>query len=144
MTIPCEQFELNWNPAALSEADQAHLRTCDRCQVIDGLLRAATVQAPVAVNVTRLQRQTRQAVLAAAPKRNTQRRSNRFLTHALAAGLGAFIATGAFLSFRKGEAPVAGDALPVVLAMQPAEYLEDNFVDDGVLVEVSWPDAEEL
>jgi hypothetical protein len=144
MTTPCEQFELNWNPTALTAADEAHVRSCPKCQATEGVLRAASWQAPLAVDVVRMQRQTRQAVIAAAPKRQAQRRPGRFLTHALAAGVGAFIASGAFLSFKKGEVSVSDDAPPAVMALQQPEHLEDNFVDDGVLIEMSWPDAEEL
>ncbi len=144
MTLPCDEFELHFDqPARVAEL-AGHIESCPRCQLTQAALGLVQPEAIALKQVDALQARTLNALANPTRLRPQQHAvvkpsPRRFFTHAMAAGVGAFLASGAWLSL-KAE-PSSAPAPVVASRMAPTEN-EDNLVEEAVLVEVSWPDAE--
>jgi len=154
--MTCEDFELELGAPALSEAGRAHLQACASCRETYEVVALAAL--PEVAATERAALAGLEASTLAAWQAKTRRRDlvARVPSLALAAGLGAVVATGVMWKLRPaapladapGVTPVAAQAndvdpeleAPVVPELS-AEAL--NLSDDDVSFEVAWPSATE-
>lgn len=156
--MTCEDFELELGEAALSADAQAHLAQCAACRETVEVVALAALPEPTAAERAALL--GLEGTARAAWQRETRRRDvvTRLVGLAVAAGVGALVATGVMWRLRpEVAAPPAPKVVePVVAAPREAEpvWLEApvvpdlsgdalNQTDDEVSFEVSWPQVTE-
>lgn len=147
--MKCEDVILEVGPGEASEAVAAHLSACPECRSVAEALTLAALPAlsgAETVGLSGLAHRTEHAWLAQERRRvertNWWRQTARL---ALAAGLGALIATG--VHALRADAPAPQRTQPSAVQMVAAEgsTLEEapgdeaNLPDDEVFFEVSWP-----
>ncbi|MEW5738762.1 MAG: hypothetical protein AB1938_07535 [Myxococcota bacterium] len=153
MTMACEDFELELGAPALSAPARAHLETCASCREAYEVVALAALPEATAVERAALVGLSSSALGAWRAQDRKRDRLSRFAGLALAAGLGAVVATGVMWKLRPVEvapsvqpvAVTAGAAEPVLLEPVVPDFSGDGFNpgDDEVSWEVSWPSVTE-
>jgi hypothetical protein len=136
-------------PSESSESLRVHLAGCAECRASAQVLALAALPPPSGAEQAALERLAAGALVAwdAREERRTRwrARGRQALRLALAAGLGAMLASGALLALRPtGSGPGAhlvpkGRDEPAQLAVADEAYLQD----DEVFFEVSWPEGDQ-
>lgn len=155
--MTCEDFELELGEAALSADAQAHLSQCAACRETVEVVALAALPEPTAAERAALMGLEGTARTAWQREARRRDRVSRVVGLALAAGVGALVATGVMWKLRPDVAPQPAPKVePVVAAPRDAEpVLLDapvvpdlsgdalNQSDDDVSFEVSWPSVTE-
>jgi hypothetical protein len=136
--MTCEDIELELTAGDPSPTVKAHLATCASCQETARVLGLARLPEPS--DTERLLLSSVAATVQREWRRQPPRASlfKRSLGYALAAGVGALIASGVILKLR--PAPVTP---PAPAKVEPVAFTEPNLVDDEVFLEVGWPSPTE-
>jgi hypothetical protein len=148
--MTCEDFELSLGEPALSPAAEAHRAECPSCREAHAAVALAALPEPPLAEETAL-RGLEAAVLAEWRARARWRdRVARVAGLALAAGVGALVATGVLWTRRaEPTTPVAQRPLAAELVALDAPVVPDfsasgfDLADDEVSFEVSWPEVTE-
>ncbi len=155
--MPCEdvEIELSELPKTYSAELTEHLKGCASCQQTARVLGLATLPEPSALERATLTQLPLKTHLAWRAKEARRFSVQRVAGYALAAGLGALVASASFLSFQKpeplvGGAPVqqtvAQPAAPVALADSDWDTTDDGLAaadDEAAFFDVSWPSLPE-
>lgn len=156
--MTCEDFELELGEPALSADAQAHLSACAACRETYEVVALAALPEPTAAERAALA--GLESAVRAAWQRDARRRDvvSRVVGLAIAAGVGALVATGVMWRLRPEPAPqpvpkVAAPAVTAPADVEPvlleAPVVPDlsgdalNQSDDDVSFEVSWPSVTE-
>jgi hypothetical protein len=148
MSLNCEDVEVELSGGTPSDAARAHLESCASCRETASVLGLATL--PPLSDAERLLLSGLSATTTRAWKDRQSRSSSvrRFGSLALAAGLGALLASGLVLKLMPVPEPrietrtelVATPVLPELTADETEDF---NLSDDDVFFEVGWPSPTE-
>ncbi|GMU60495.1 MAG: hypothetical protein AMXMBFR34_22580 [Myxococcaceae bacterium] len=146
MTMTCEDFELELGAPALSALARAHLEGCASCRETCEVVALAALPEVAAAERAALVGLSTSALSAWRAQDRRRDVLSRVASLALAAGLGAVLATGVMWKARPAavaEVPalVQPVAAPVLLEPVVPDFSDDAFDsgDDEVSWEVSWP-----
>lgn len=153
-TMTCEDFELELGEPALSVAARAHVAGCAACRESYEVVTLAALPPESAAERAALANLPAATLTAWRAKDRRRDLVGRVVGLAVAAGLGAVVATAVLLELRPapqspGVQPVAATqpaAEPVLLEAPVVPDLSGdalNQVDDEVFFEVSWPSVTE-
>ncbi|MGV3625900.1 MAG: hypothetical protein ACO1OB_34135 [Archangium sp.] len=141
--MTCEEVELELSGGTSSPEGREHLEGCAACRETSRLFGLAAL--PPVTDAERLMMKglavsTQQAWRVKSSRGGVVR---RVASLAMAAGLGALVATGVMLKLRP-EAEVRVQTIHVTPPEVPAlEFVEANLSDDEVFFDVSWPSPTE-
>jgi predicted anti-sigma-YlaC factor YlaD len=141
--MTCDEAVLELKAEAPSPEVQAHLDGCGACRDAALVLGLAALPPVSAVERAALNDLPRRVVAAARVDGRARFSSVRQLASlALAAGLGAIVASGVLLGTR---VPVQAERVVVEVPLEvpalPGDFDEPNLSDDEVFFDVSWPDV---
>lgn len=146
----CEDFELELGAPELSADARAHLAQCSACRETYEVVALAALPEVTAAERAALAGLASSTHAAWQAQDRRRSRVSWVVSLAVAAGLGAVVATGVMWRLRPEVQPVAAAARgvePVLLLDAPVvpELSADalNVSDDDVFFEVSWPSATE-
>lgn len=145
----CEEFELELGAPELSADARAHLAQCSACRETYEVVTLAALPEVTAAERAALVGLASTTHAAWQAQDRQRSRVSWVVSLAVAAGLGAVVATGVMSRMRPDVQPVAATATwtePVSFdAPVVPEFSADalNVSDDDVFFEVSWPSATE-
>jgi hypothetical protein len=143
--MTCDDAVLELSGSDRSEALLAHLAGCLRCREVAQVLDLATLPSPSPAEQAAfkgLAATTRAAWDARERQARGRRRwMQQGVSLAAAAGLGALVASGAWM-LRARPTPLAPEAVLAAAALASADDPESYLQDDEVFFDVSWPEGD--